>query len=374
MKIAYIAGSKIPSQSANSIQVMKMCEAISSIGHTLTLFIRNARDEGRPHESIHAFYNVKESFKIERTPFKGITAHSITSSFAVKLKRYDICYTRSASAAFATSCLGIPTVFEIHRPFESALGARIARHILNSPRVTTVAISNALREYCIEHYWVSNPQRLIVMHDGVDLDAFCSLPPKDAIRRELNIPLDKKVICYAGSLYKGRGVETLLRLARSLRDDMMILIVGGRKEDLAKLKEPLGSLPGNVRIEGHVPHGIVPKYLKASDILVMPYEKDAQDIRGSLIGEFMSPLKMFEYMASGTPIVSSDLMVIQEVLRDGENALLFRAGDCEAMLDSINLLAKDSALAARIGARAVEDAKRYTWQVRAQSILKEVQF
>jgi glycosyltransferase involved in cell wall biosynthesis len=373
MKIAYIAGGKIPSQSANSIQVMKMCEAISSLGHNLTLFIRNLRYENKPNEDIRAFYNVKEAFNIERTLFEGIVAHSISSSFAIRLKSYEICYTRSVSAAFATSYLGIPTVFEIHRPFESAFGAMIAPHILNSPKVITVAISHSLREYCIEHYRVSNPQRIIAVHDGVDLDAFCPLPPKEEIRRDLGIPQDKKVICYAGSLYKGRGVETLISAARSLRGDMMLLIVGGRREDLVRLVGRAGNPPGNVRIEGYVPHGVVPKYLKAADVLVMPYERGAQDVRGSLIAEFMSPLKMFEYMASGTPIVSSDLKVIREVLRDGENAVLFRAGDGKAMLDAIMLLATDSALASRIGEKAMADARGYTWQERARSILGKVQ-
>jgi glycosyltransferase involved in cell wall biosynthesis len=134
-----------------------------------------------------------------------------------------------------------------------------------------------------------------------------------------------------------------------------------------------GNPPGNVRIEGYVPHGVVPKYLKAADVLVMPYERGAQDVRGSLIAEFMSPLKMFEYMASGTPIVSSDLKVIREVLRDGENAVLFRAGDGKAMLDAIMLLATDSALASRIGEKAMADARGYTWQERARSILGKVQ-
>jgi glycosyltransferase involved in cell wall biosynthesis len=85
---------------------------------------------------------------------------------------------------------------------------------------------------------------------------------------------------------------------------------------------------------------------------------------------FTSPLKLFDYMAAGVPIVASDLPSLREVLRDGENALLVPPEDPAAVAKAIDRILGDPALARRLAARAREDASAYTWDERAAQLLE----
>jgi glycosyltransferase involved in cell wall biosynthesis len=156
------------------------------------------------------------------------------------------------------------------------------------------------------HFSVNNGTipKIITEHDGVDLERFSTLPTKEELRRELNLRQDKRIICYAGSLYKGRGIELLLSVSKKLPQDLHVLIVGGRSGDLERYKGMALEMGcTNVHFTGFVLNNTVPKYLVASDVLVMPYQRNAEETSGHVIADFFSPLKMFEYMASGTPTV-----------------------------------------------------------------------
>jgi glycosyltransferase involved in cell wall biosynthesis len=125
----------------------------------------------------------------------------------------------------------------------------------------------------------------------------------------------------------------------------------------------------NVRFVGFVPVNIVPKYLAASDVLLIPYTNRVEDNTGCIITDFMSPLKMFEYMASGRPIVASKLSVITEVLKDKENALLFEPEDEQDFINAINVTLEDTELAQRIARNAGDEVKKYKWSERTKAIL-----
>jgi hypothetical protein len=154
MKVAYIANSRIPSQSANSIQVMKMCEAIANLGHEVSLFIRN--EKGDYKDDVFRFYDLEKAFEIKRTPFKRKSLHATASLINAKLKMAELCYTRSAYAAYLTSMFGIPTILEVHRPFSSGFGKIIAPSLLDSPYLKIVSISDSLREFYVENYKIKS--------------------------------------------------------------------------------------------------------------------------------------------------------------------------------------------------------------------------
>ena len=84
---------------------------------------------------------------------------------------------------------------------------------------------------------------------------------------------------------------------------------------------------------------------------------------------YASPLKLFEYMASKTPIVATDLPSTGEILRDGENAVLVEPDDPKALAEGIERTLSDAELAARIGRQAREDVRQYTWGERAANIM-----
>jgi glycosyltransferase involved in cell wall biosynthesis len=372
MRIVYITNSHIPSVYANGVQTMKMCEAIANLGHELTLFIpANEKEEIQFREDdTFRFYGIERVFEIKITPFRRKSVHAFISSIYAKLKKVDLCYTRCVYAAYFTSRLGVSTIFEVHKPLSSKLGTLIAPSLLfNSPYLKLVSISNSLTKFYIKNYKIKSPQKILTKHDGVDLERFITLPPKGELRRELNLSKDKRIICYAGSLYKGRGIELLLSVSKKLPQGLLVLIVGGRIGDLKRYKSiALEMRCTNVHFTGFILNNAVPKYLAASDVLVMPYQRNAKDPSGQVIADFFSPLKMFEYMASGTPIVASDLSVIREILKDRENAILFDPSDERAFLDSIKIVLEDRELAHKIARNAQDGVKKYTWAKRAKEI------
>ena len=371
MKVAYITNSRIPAVFANGIQVMKMCEAIAKLGHNLTLIIPINEKENfqLKEEDIFSFYGVERTFDIQRTPFRKIFIHDLTSSLYAKMKKVDLCYTISAYAAYFAPRLGIPTAFEAHNPLHHLrLRGPVAPIIFNSPYVKIITVSNWLTRFYIENYGV-NPQKIITKPNGVDIEKFTIVSTKEEVRRELNLPQNKRIICYTGNLYKGRGIELLLSVSKQLTRDSLILIVGGRSGDLEKYKSiSLQMGCTNVHFIGFVLNNAVPKYLAASDVLVMPYQRDTEDPSGQIQTNYMCPMKMFEYMASGRPIVASNLDQIKEVLRDSENALLFDPGDETAFLNLIKIALEDKEVAQKIAKNAQDQVKNYTWAKRAKEI------
>jgi glycosyltransferase involved in cell wall biosynthesis len=142
-------------------------------------------------------------------------------------------------------------------------------------------------------------------------------------------------------------------------------MVGGRAEDIGRLKsiaEGLNLLE-RVRFVGQVANRDVPAYLWAADVLAMPYTSRTPTVR------YMSPLKMFEYMAAGRPIVATDFPVVREVLRDGQTALLVQPDSSQALREVLQRALSDPSLQQRLAGAAREAAKAYSWERRAQRIL-----
>ena len=146
----------------------------------------------------------------------------------------------------------------------------------------------------------------------------------------------------------------------------MFVLFGERKRTSS-----LPELP-NLHYAGFVSHPNALQAMKAVDVLLMPYQHSVSiGVRGHDTARWMSPMKMFEYLASGTPIVSSDLTVLREVLRHGENALLVPPTAVDQWAAAVRLILDDRALAERLGraGHATYEAA-YTWTARARRILE----
>jgi glycosyltransferase involved in cell wall biosynthesis len=170
------------------------------------------------------------------------------------------------------------------------------------------------------------------------------------------------VIGYAGHLYPWKGVDVLVH-ALSRLPDAAGLIIGGHpaEPDRARVESLAASLgiSGRVSFTGQLPPAQVTARLAGATVLVLPNGASAISAR------YTSPLKLFEYLALGRPIVASDLPAIREVLTDGETALLVPPGDAGALAAGIHRVLSDAALAQRLAAGALELAPRYTWEARA---------
>jgi glycosyltransferase involved in cell wall biosynthesis len=121
-------------------------------------------------------------------------------------------------------------------------------------------------------------------------------------------------------------------------------------------------------LTGFVPNAELPQYQAACDVLLMPYQRQVAASSGGDISRYLSPMKLFEYLACERPIVSSDLPVLQEVLNP-ENAILLPGDDIDAWAAALQTLEADADLRRRLASRARQDAQQYTWEARAKKIL-----
>ncbi|HYC82961.1 MAG TPA: glycosyltransferase family 4 protein, partial [Candidatus Paceibacterota bacterium] len=162
-------------------------------------------------------------------------------------------------------------------------------------------------------------------------------------------------------LYDWKGAQTLADTRPLLPAGVELVFVGGTEADVASFKEKNSS--DGIRILGQRPYVEIPSYLKAADVLVLPNSG-----KTALSRFYTSPMKLFEYMASGTPIVASDLPSMREVLSE-DNSCLVESDNSLSFAQEILGLLRDEPRARDVGVRAASDVKRYTWQSRAAGIV-----
>jgi glycosyltransferase involved in cell wall biosynthesis len=138
--------------------------------------------------------------------------------------------------------------------------------------------------------------------------------------------------------------------------------VGGTEEDIEKFKKGASGL-NNVLVVGHRPYTEIPYWLKAADVLILP-----NSAREKISQFYTSPLKLFEYLAAGKPIVASDLPSIREILNEN-NSILVKPDNPESLAKGINLALQKPDFSVKIAKQARQEVKEYSWQKRAQKIL-----
>ena len=295
-----------------------------------------------------------------------------TASLLLKYKD-DIIISRNLYAAFLLSVIfRRKLLFETHQ-LEFGLRKFIQRSVVKQMSVKTVVISRKLKTLLGSHLSI-DPSSWHVLHDAAP-SGIVRLNPNERRNKLYNIlPIaDTKwsAVCgYFGQLYMGRGIEVIEELAR-LKPDVLFLVYGGNESEV-KLRKHKNNNLDNLFFGGHLPHSDIQLIMKSVDILLMPYQRSVSiGLPKHDTARWMSPMKMFEYMASGVPVVSSDLPVLREVLRDKENSLLVLPDDISAWLASINRLIDNPYFADEIGRKAhAEYQSIYTWSKRAKYLLK----
>jgi glycosyltransferase involved in cell wall biosynthesis len=217
-----------------------------------------------------------------------------------------------------------------------------------------------------------------VAPDGVDLERYAGLPDPEQARLRLvaanpslQLQPEHFTAGYTGHLYAGRGINIILEMARRL-PEVTFLLVGGEPEEVRRLKDTVQSRGlANVFLAGFVPNAELSRYHAACDAFLMPYQRRVAASSGGDIARYLSPMKLFEYMACGRPILCSDLTVLREVLSP-ENAVLLPPDDVDAWVGAIKSLLEDPARCRFLGELVRSEAKRYTWEARASDILEGI--
>ncbi|MCX6731757.1 MAG: glycosyltransferase family 4 protein [Candidatus Parcubacteria bacterium] len=372
MRLIYIANARIPTEKAHGLQIMKMCEAFAQKGLKVELVIPWRFN--RIKEDPFAYYDIKKNFKITKIPsldlikfgkigfwIQSFSFAKIASGYAF-FKKSDIIYSRDVLPLFFLSFFGKNIVWESHGAQNNPI---IGRTIKKCDKV--VAITKGVKDFYVQKYNIDE-DKILVASDAVDLKEFDITISKKEARQKLNLPKNKRIILYSGSfyLYDWKGIDVLLGAAKYFDDKYLFVLVGGAEKEILEIKEKFNLK--NILLIGHQPHSLIPIFLKAADVLVLPNKKgDANSEK------YTSPMKLFEYMASGVPIVASDLPSIREILNKN-NAVLVEPNNPAALTERIKNMLQNPELADKISKQAYLDVQNYTWEKRAEKILDFVNF
>ncbi len=363
MRILYLSLSYVPSRRASAVQVMRMCAAMAHQGHRVTLVSkRNRARQEAGVKDVFAFYGVEPTFEllpVARPSLKGgglVYLQGMRRLLAER--RPELVYSRDLAGAWLAARAGLPLLFEAHAPPAGPLGRALMRRVAGAASLRRVVfISAALERLFAEDRLLPAAQKTMVAHDAA------APTPEPAAARRNGAAL---AAGYVGNLYRGRGGERLLELAGRL-PEVEFHLVGPEPEDLTRRR----GAPANLRFHGFVPPAEVAAWCQRFDILLLPYGRRVAGAGGRTdIAAFMSPMKLFEYMAAGAAIVASDLPVLREVLTDGSNALLVEPGDVDALETAMRRLIDDPELRRRLGSAARDDlVRKHTWEIRARQVL-----
>ncbi len=373
MNIAYIAGWPIPSRAANAVHVMKMCQAFSK-HHTVKLYCPDgAGQDIEGIQNLHQHYGVTESFDVFPIEKKegrlGLIKYAFQAVKKAKKNGAEIVYSRCLMSAWMATLFGMQTVFEKHSSLDGQGGVAKAvfKSLIRSRHFNSlVVISDALKEHLAERFSIPY-DRIISAHDGAD--EF----PSDQQPAPFVTGQGKFHAGYIGHLYQGRGIDIIAEMAKEL-DNVQFHIVGGKKEDIDFWKGALSDLK-NIHFYGYVPHHETIAFLQHSDVLLAPYQRKVGGYNESdNTVQWMSPLKIFEYMSTGIPMICSDLPVLHEILRDQENCFLCVPDDSKDWVEALRTIMGNPEKSSDVARQAKKEfLGKYTWQKRADYIAAEIE-
>jgi glycosyltransferase involved in cell wall biosynthesis len=399
MKIAVVAPTSLPSRRANTIQVMKMSQAFVRLGHAIWLFAPTEKPARVSHrwDELARHYGLMNEFPViwlrANRFFRGYD-YGLRAVHLAQEMNVDLLYTRHPQTAALSSTLGVPTILEIHdipqgwigpwlfRRFIKGNGARrlvvithaLARDLMRKfsslPRISTV--------YNSELHQEQPPQFILVAPDGVDLDRYSNFLSPSSARMALvsdpnspakHLDIDAFTAGYTGHLYAGRGADLLMVLASRL-PDITFLLIGGEPNSVASIRAQVAEKGlRNIVLTGFISNAELPLYQAACDVLLMPYQDRVAGSSGGDISRYLSPMKVFEYLACGRPIIASSLPVFNEIL-NSKNAIFVPFDDLDTWVKEIKILQNDPERRKALSTQARRDAERYDWTSRSELILK----
>ncbi len=367
--LLFCQGGRMPTEKANGLQVTKMCVEFVKQGLDVLLLVPQRKNPITT--DVFTYYHLPPIFSVEVLPTPdtvtwgklGFWLHLLVFSYRAAShpagQRSDTAYyVRDIHMALILYVLGRKQIFwEAHKVSPGWVTRYVAPRLAGIIYITEGVRRALLKESSID------PGRLLLAPDGVDLAEYADLPTKAACREALNMPADAQIVLYTGHLYDWKGADVLAEAAAHLPERIRIWFVGGTQEDVARFRERYKAQQ-NIVCAGHVDHARIPLYQKAADILVLP-----NSARFPLSKDYTSPLKLFEYMASGTPIVASDLPSLREILSD--NMVMWcLPDDPSALAHAIQASLGDPFAAEMRAEAAKQHVTQYTWTARASQICR----
>jgi glycosyltransferase involved in cell wall biosynthesis len=362
MKILYITYSCFPSHAANSIAVMRMCQALSPIAKVSLIAIKGNRHLLAPEYTAYAKTSAYKSYLLPRCfLFLREKPLAFSSALIATFMQADLCYSRDIFVANFLSRIGHRVFYEIHQlEQDNAVFNRIFRSQLllmlrHNRYERLICISEALKSECVKFGFPR--EKLITLHSGVTISNE-KLEERMLVRTKMGISALGPLIMYSGSLHPGKGINTIIELSK-LRPKYLFVILGGSE---IEFRQFCSAPTSNLFHFPQVPHESVFSYLAAADIFILPFST-------STTLKFHSPLKLFEYLSVGRPIIASNTWGIREIISHMENGILVNPDNVQEFATFADIIISDPALSARLSNNGLKTAQMYTWETRARKIV-----
>jgi glycosyltransferase involved in cell wall biosynthesis len=361
VKVLYVASDQVvPGTTGGSVHVLEVARGLARRGHAVDVVVRRDRAAAPDVPGVRwhpvTWWPPHRFFRFRARPAVAAVADAVGPD--VILERY---YNFGGEGIAIARARGVPGLLEVNSPvvdhpgsWKAALDAAMVVRPLKRYREAMVREATALVAPIPEIVPASARARTEIVTWGANVEAFSPERRDATVRAALGVPEGAIAVLFSGSFRPWHGVHVLEDAARRLRHraDLFFVLAGG---------DGAGEGEGyRGRRLGAIPYEEMPAVVAACDIGIAPY--DTARLPQLRLGFFWSPLKIFEYMASGLPTVTVDLHPLEEIVRDGEEGLLVREADPAALAEAIERLAGDEPLRRRLGANARRRVvERYSW-------------
>jgi glycosyltransferase involved in cell wall biosynthesis len=354
---------------AHAINTVKMAQGFARLGHKVTIVCRQSPGGKVPPEKLAQMYGLTEPLRWVQLPWKvlgyPVYIHWRFALLALPIAiwmRPDLVFARSYIFPWLSSKCGIATVAESHTGPDNNTAPFL--RLVDATRHRAFRLWVTISQRLADHYHsLGVPmEKLIVLPDAFDLDLFqrpARLPPRP-------YPGGAPVVAYTGHYYEDyKGIPTVLEAA-ALLPEVQFHLVGGQPQEVARHQARIQEMGlGNVTLHGLKPHSEVPPFLWHADVLLMPPSARHPS------AAWTSPVKLGEYLASGTPIVATAIPALRDWLTD-EEVEFVAADNAEAMAAGIRHLLDNRARAEALSQAGIRKARELSYERRTEAILKRV--
>ena len=361
MKSYYIAEINLPSKSAYAVHVFQMCNAIAKINKKVILIVpyldKNYSNKIKNEYDIKYNFQIKSIFskKIELNFFWRIYFAYACLKFILKEKKQTLIISRSILTSLILAKNKIFNYMEIHHELKGI--TKIIFSLLEKNRSQKYLKYILINKYLLNFFKFKKKDYLI-LDDAVNLEMF----------KTRNSRIIGNTCAYFGSLTPGKGLEIIKDISTKLKN-IDFHIYGDLK--LLNSKFSMFKKEKNIKFFNHLKYYKIPEKMKQYNILLMPYLKNVSVRSNNLdVANYMSPLKLFEYMASGKIILATNLSVYSHILKNNRNSILIPVGNTNVWKEKILEVFKNINKFKYLQKNSLQTVKNYTWDIRVQKILK----
>ncbi len=381
MKICYIATDiEVPytgaGGSGGSVHVYEVAKHLVELGNAVHLvcmkgFREQAAEENFRGINVHrmytgidrvravqksSFYRNILNFLIPLAKYAAAFLFAAKTALLVHKNKCDLIYERASSlgaGAIASFLTGKPMVLELNDPVVSRLSLMRAKSIITTKKEL---VKGRAGDRAVEVTW------------AVNTGLFNPYVSAEPVFNKYNLK-NKKVVLYMGSFAPWHGVEDIIDAAIEVKGKLknVIFLMVGKGIDMPAYQKKISLLGlGDYFIfTGAVEYERVPGYICAADIALAPFDPAKSELMQKH-GFYFTPLKLFEYMACGKPVISTSVGNVENIIKDGMTGILVPPGNPSALAENIMSLASDEARCRTLGENARKAVEAgYSWKMHA---------